>query len=87
MRIEQAIATKILMGGYGAEATKKMPTLPEQQTGDRVELSLSQSTINALPDVRMDRLEAVRARLESGFYDRQEVRQGIADAFLRHSIY
>ncbi len=84
MRIEQAIATNIQIGGKGAETSKPMRTLPGHKTGDRVALSVSKSTIDALSDVRMDRLEAVRKRVASGFYDKTEVRERIADAFLKH---
>jgi hypothetical protein len=86
MKIEQALATKIQMGGKGSLSTRLMPIPPEQRVGDRVELAMSKSTLDALPDVRMDRLEAVRKRVANGFYDKPEVREHIADSFLKHSF-
>lgn len=86
MRIEQGIATPINRIDHHTDRTKPMEMFPEQKTGDRVELSLSKSRIDTLPGVRMGRLEEVRARLKSGFYDRPDVREGIADAFLRQNI-
>ena len=86
MRIEQTITAIGNRIGKHRDTTKPMATPPEQKVGDWVELSLSKSRIDALPDVRGDRLEGVRERMKNGFYDRLEVREGIAEAFLRQFV-
>jgi|SaaInlStandDraft_7_1057024.scaffolds.fasta_scaffold62964_2 anti-sigma28 factor (negative regulator of flagellin synthesis) len=54
------------------------------ERGDNVQLSsvgklLSNRTVD---NVRNSRIEAIKQRVKEGFYDRPEVREAIADAFL-----
>ncbi|MDA0746909.1 MAG: flagellar biosynthesis anti-sigma factor FlgM [bacterium] len=62
------------------------------RSGDVVEISsaarslgtqsVSKADLESVSDVRQARVEEVRGRVASGFYDRPEVRQAVADAIL-----
>jgi hypothetical protein len=41
------------------------------------------STAASLPDVRQERVDLARQRVQQGYYDRPEVRGSIVDALLR----
>ncbi len=66
------------------------------RSGDVVEISkaartlgsqsVNPSDLNAVSDVRHARVEAVRRRVASGYYDRPEVREAIADAVLDSGV-
>lgn len=79
MRIEASVQTGIREVASGRQNTQKIA--PNIQ--DKVDVSFSKLQIDAEPSVRMDRIDAVRSRLASGFYDRADVREGIAEAFLK----
>ena len=63
-----------------------------QRSGDVVEISpaarnlgtqtVSSADLASVKDVRQARVEEVRRRVESGFYDRPEVRRAVAEAVL-----
>jgi anti-sigma28 factor (negative regulator of flagellin synthesis) len=65
-------------------------------SGDRVEISsaarnlgsagVSKSALNSVADVRQERVQEVRERVASGFYDRPEVQRAIADAVLESGV-
>ena len=82
MRIEAGTQTR--MPEVTANRQKTEQIAPKTQ--DKVELSLSKLQMDAGPEVRTDRIEAVRSRIASGFYDRADVREGIAEAFLKTQI-
>lgn len=42
----------------------------------------AQEALNSVPDVREDKVDQARQRVESGFYDRGEVKQDTADRIL-----
>lgn len=64
--------------------------------GDRVEISraarnlgsagVSRSDLNAVADVRQQRVEEARERVASGYYDKPEVQRAIADAVLESGV-
>lgn len=66
------------------------------RSGDVVEISsaarkmgaqpVSRSDLNSVSDVRQARVEAARQRVASGYYDRPEVREAIADAVLDSGV-
>ena len=66
------------------------------RSGDVVEISsaaqklgaqsVSRSDLNSVSDVRQARVEAARQRVASGYYDRPEVREAIADAVLNSGV-
>ena len=85
MRIEQTNLMNI-SGQKRVETPKRDEALAAPQRNDRIALLLSKPTIDASPDVRMDRVEDARARIASGFYDRPEVREGIAGSFLEAQV-
>ncbi|HAA75292.1 TPA: hypothetical protein DCE37_09250 [Candidatus Latescibacteria bacterium] len=72
------------------EEVRKRRRAPK--AGDVVEISNQARSLNvskikvadvdAAPDVRQARIDAVRQRVAEGFYDRPEVREAIADAVL-----
>ncbi|MFT5366217.1 MAG: anti-sigma28 factor (negative regulator of flagellin synthesis) [Candidatus Latescibacterota bacterium] len=86
MRIEHTVSTQTLGERYGTGATTQTARASEQKMDDKIELSMSMSGLDTLPDLRMDRIETARARIKSGFYDRPEVREGIAEAFLKIQV-
>ena len=65
-------------------------------SGDRVEISsaarnlgsagVSRSDLHSVADVRQDRIQEVRERVASGFYNRPEVKEAIADAVLESGV-
>ena len=67
-----------------------------QRSGDVVEISpaarnlgtqtVSSADLASVKDVRQARVEEVRRRVESGFYDRPEVRQAVAEAVLNSGV-
>ena len=96
MRIENAI-NEI----RGPEQTERRDTEVKRRrsaarSGDVVEISttartlgsqsVSREDLNAVSDVRQARVEAVRQRVASGYYDRPEVREAIADAVLDSGV-
>ena len=66
------------------------------RTGDTVEISnaarslgsqaVKRSDLDSVSDVRQTRVDAVKQRVASGFYDRPEVREAIADAVLNSGV-
>jgi anti-sigma28 factor (negative regulator of flagellin synthesis) len=97
MRIENAInevhGPQQTERRQNAEMRRKRPT---GQTGDVVEISTTARSLgaqtantvdlNAVSDVRQSRVEAVKQRVASGYYDRPEVREAIADAVLNSGV-
>ena len=78
-----------LLNAYGQErvdSPKRDRELDATKRSDKIALALSKPTIDAVPDVRMNRIEAVRARIESGFYDLPQMREGIAEAFMKAQV-
>ena len=53
---------------------------------DQVDLSLPEQLNQVGGDVRPGRIALVRERLANGFYNRPEVREGIAEAFLNATL-
>ncbi|MBT3603873.1 MAG: flagellar biosynthesis anti-sigma factor FlgM [Candidatus Latescibacteria bacterium] len=82
MQIEHINNLLHLSGQERVETPKRAVALSVPKKSDQTDLSLSKSVIDAQPDVRMDRIEAARARMADGFYDRPEVREEIAGTFL-----
>ncbi len=66
------------------------------RSGDVVEISnaarnlgsqsVKSADLKAVSDVRQDRVEAAKRRVQSGYYDRPEVRQAIAEAVLDSGV-
>jgi anti-sigma28 factor (negative regulator of flagellin synthesis) len=64
------------------------------RAGDVVEISNAarslgtqlSTELNSVSDVRQTRVEAVRQRVSSGYYDKPEVREAIADAVLNAGV-
>ena len=96
MRIENAI-NEI----RGPEQTDRRDTEVKRRrsaarSGDVVEISntaralgaqsVSRADLDAVSDVRQARVEAARQRVASGYYDRPEVREAIADAVLNSGV-
>lgn len=65
---------------------KPQETATAKAVTDRVDLALPKHITDAEPEVRTDRIEAVRARMVSGFYDRADIREEIAASFLKAQI-
>ncbi len=76
--------------GHGGKQTPQ--TAAGGQVGDRVEISdrarqlddlrrslvAGQSALDRVPDVRKDKIAQARARLQTGYYSAEEVRQEVA---------
>ena len=95
MRIENAINE--IQGSQQAERRQNAEVKRKRgagRTGDVVEISNSAKSLsaqvvgdlNAGGDVRQSRVEAVKQRVESGYYDQPEVREAIADAVLNSGV-
>ena len=95
MRIENAINE--VQGPQQTERRQLSDTRRKQRTGragDVVESSTTAKSLGAelnanlssVSDVRQARVEAVRERVASGYYDRPEVREAIADAVLDSGV-
>lgn len=97
MRIENAInevqGPQQTERRQNAEMRRKRNT---GRTGDVVEISTTARSLgaqaastvdlNAVSDVRQSRVEAVKQRVASGYYDQPEVREAIADAVLNAGV-
>jgi hypothetical protein len=80
----------------GADGPGNVATPPAQQAADQAEISdraramvdlraavdAGRAALDALPDVRADRLATVRERLESGYYQSAAVREKVAGQLL-----
>ena len=95
MRIENAINE--VQGPQQAERRQNAEVRRKRgagRTGDVVEISNTAKSLGAQivgdlsagNDVRASRVEAVKQRVQSGYYDRPEVRQAIADAVLDSGV-
>ena len=95
MRIENAINE--VQGPQQAERRQNAEVKRRRGTGragDVVEISNTAKSLSAQVvgelnsgnDVRPSRVEAVKQRVESGYYDKPEVREAIADAVLNSGV-
>ncbi|MCZ6632061.1 MAG: hypothetical protein O7G87_01535 [bacterium] len=82
MRVDATSYTVPSPTGPESSSTGK-PNAPQT---DRVDLSLPEQVNQVGGDVRPDRMALVRERLANGFYNRPEVREGIAEAFLNATL-
>ena len=96
MRIENAINE--VQGSQNLE--RRNATVKRRRTVERnsdvVEISntartlgsqaVNRADLNSVSDVRQTRVEAARQRVASGYYDRPEVREAIADAVLNSGV-
>jgi len=97
MRIENAINE--VQGPQQTERRQNADVRRKRNTGragDVVEISTAARSLgaqaantvdlNAVSDVRQSRVEAVKQRVASGYYDQPEVREAIADAVLNAGV-
>jgi len=81
MKIENSLAQSFVTGTRQEKMLDSRMVKPSQKE-DLVSISLPKSKIDGVGDVRKERVEAVKDRIASGFYDQPDVREAIATAFL-----
>lgn len=69
--VRQAVADSILDSGVMKEVAS-----------ERRQVNIARASAADVPDVRADQVAQVKQRVASGFYDTEEVRQGLADGLL-----
>lgn len=69
--VRQAVADSILDSGVMKEVAS-----------ERRQVNIARASAADVPDVRVDQVAQVKQRVASGFYDTEEVRQGLADGLL-----
>ncbi len=83
MRVDAATSYTVPPHTSLEGASTGKPNAPQT---DQVDLSLLERVNQVGGDVRPDRIALVQERLANGFYNRPEVREGIAEAFLNATL-